>query len=175
MTAANDRASGACPDVSPREASYPLLSRFLTLVLPVLGLALGGLLVAVATALSGGVERAYAAETGRLHALINAAVGTEAAGAIPASGEFASPTASADRARKILDTEVRELGLAARRSWRGTERPSRPQTLLARPYPRTTLAASTSVRRCSVRSTIPTPFGWSRAVWSGPEGTPSSL
>ncbi|MBJ3775652.1 adenylate/guanylate cyclase domain-containing protein [Acuticoccus mangrovi] len=97
----------------PEEASYPLLRRFVVLVLPVLALALVGLLVTATIALSTIVERAYQAEAGRRHAQIITSVAVRAPAAFAAlSGGEAPTPGEAATVRAILGDVAREAGLS---------------------------------------------------------------
>lgn len=89
---------------------YPLRRRFLTIVLPLLLVALAGLLFTVAQALSLSVERTYQAEASGLHAMLGAVAKAEDLGTwdTALSGTFhgrSSPMSA------VLASEGKELSL----------------------------------------------------------------
>lgn len=91
---------------------YPLLRRFFIVVLPLLALALAGLLIAATVALSTIVQRVYEADAAGRHVSMVASLATEAPGALAAiaEGRFPEP-ADASRTRALLDKKARMFGL----------------------------------------------------------------
>ena len=98
----------------PRPARpYPLLRRFLIVVLPVLILALSGILFAATVAISTVVERVYEVDAARRHGSMVTIVAAEVPEALAAlAGGRAPAPADAGRLETLLDGTARALGLS---------------------------------------------------------------
>ncbi|MBS0220910.1 MAG: adenylate/guanylate cyclase domain-containing protein [Proteobacteria bacterium] len=109
----NGSSSTMGQDTTITVAAYPLRRRFFVMVLPVLGAALTGLLIAVALALSASVERAYEADAARRNTLLLSAVATAVPDAFDILVHNRPPNDEMTmRAQDVLNAEVHELALS---------------------------------------------------------------